>query len=123
DYGKAAKALEQQYKADNAEESARLFYVAMTRTEKSLTVTGGGTNSFKPGHGSKKGPYLYLEMLAEKFHDLVVEWTVPDEEPEDTTGKDLESGVDPFHEPTHEAVRVAELVVTTRDNMPEVRSW
>lgn len=122
DYGKAAKALEKQYKADNAEESARLFYVAMTRTEKSLTVTGGGTNSFKPGHGSKKRPYLYLEMLAEKFPDLVVEWTVPDEEPEDATGQGLESGVFPFLEPTPAAVRGAKLVEAARTDLPEVQS-
>src|SRR5699024_12542249 len=64
DYMNAAKALDKQYKEANAEESARLFYVAMTRTEKSLTVTGGGTNRYKGGQGAKEGSDVDLETVA-----------------------------------------------------------
>src|SRR5699024_1525336 len=40
----AGKALDKQYKDAKPEESARLFYVAKTRKEKSLAVTEGGEN-------------------------------------------------------------------------------
>src|SRR5699024_10120821 len=56
------------------------------------------------------------------FPDLVVEWTVPDEEPEDATGQGLESGVFPFLEPTPAAVRGAKLVEAARADLPEAQS-
>ncbi|WP_165242988.1 UvrD-helicase domain-containing protein [Corynebacterium lizhenjunii] len=60
-----------------AEEAARLFYVAITRTETTLTITGSGTNR---GRGkNKKGPYFYLEHLRAKYPDAVVHWEVPEE--------------------------------------------
>ncbi|MGO3774400.1 ATP-dependent helicase [Corynebacterium casei] len=122
DYGKAAKALERQYKDANAEESARLFYVAMTRTEKSLTVTGGGTNAHKAGHGSKKGPYVYLEMLAEKFPDLVVEWNVPEDPADEAADISADSGQFPFLQPTPAALLGAQLVNAAKENLPEHQS-
>src|SRR5699024_5920654 len=57
-----------------------------------------------------------------KFPDLVVEWTVPDEEPDDATGQGLESGVFPFLEPTPAAVRGAKLVEAARADLPEAPS-
>lgn len=122
DYANAAKAVDKYYKEGNAEEAARLFYVAITRTEKSLTVTGGGTNSFAAGHGSKKGPYRYLGMLAERFPDLVVEWSIPEEVIEDATPTGPESASFPFLEPTAEALRGAALVEAALENLPEARS-
>ena len=80
DFSKAAKAFIDDDRAHKAEESARLFYVALTRTETSLSITGSGTNNARGK--AKKGPYEYLELLAARHPDLVAEWTVPDT-PED----------------------------------------
>ena len=122
DYHKAAKALDKQYKDANAEESARLFYVAMTRTEKSLTVTGGGTNSYKAGHGSKKGPYVYLEILAEKFPDLVVEWNVPEDPADEAADTAMDAAKFPFLQPTPEALAGALLVDAAKQELPKAQS-
>lgn len=122
DYMNAAKALDKQYKEANAEESARLFYVAMTRTEKSLTVTGGGTNSYKAGHGSKKGPYVYLEMLAEKFPELVVEWNVPEDPADENADTAIDSAQFPFLQPTPSALMGAQLVDEAKEDLPKLQS-
>ena len=113
---------DKQYKDANAEESARLFYVAMTRTEKSLTVTGGGTNSYKAGHGSKKGPYVYLEMLAEKFPDLVVEWTIPEDPADEAADTAVDAAKFPFLQPTPEALAGALLVDAAKQELPKAQS-
>src|SRR5699024_11354018 len=91
----------------------------MTRTEKSLTVTGGGTNSYKAGHGSKKGPYVYLEILAEKFPDLVVEWNVPEDPADEAADTAMDAAKFPFLQPTPEALAVALLVDADMLEMPK----
>ena len=100
----------------NAEESARLFYVAITRTEKSLTVTGGGTD--KRG---KMGPYTYLELLAEKFPEQVVEWTVLDAPPEENEQQAAETALFPQLRTRAETVAGARQVAAASAELPPLR--
>src|SRR5699024_12705572 len=94
----------------------------MTRTEKSLTVTGGGTNSYKAGHGSKKGPYVYLEILAEKFPVLVVEWNVPEDPADEAADTAMDAAKFPFLQPTPEALAGALLVDAAKQELPKAQS-
>lgn len=80
DFTKSAEDFLAEDRANKAEETARLFYVAITRTESSLIVTGSGTNK------KNKRPYKYLDFLHEKYPDLVREWTVPTEPAPETQG-------------------------------------
>ncbi|AGF71783.1 ATP-dependent helicase [Corynebacterium halotolerans] len=74
-------------RAAEAEEAARLFYVALTRSERVLTVTGSG-----------KKPYAQFEHLAEKFPELTVTW-----EPAEDTGTDTDADTpEPVTEPEPE---------------------
>ena len=111
-------ACEEFKKADSAikaEESARLFYVALTRTESTLTVTGSGTNNLNGKN--KKAPYEYLERLKEQFPQYVVEWSVPDEPSEDDFG---ESAQFPALQASPEAVAGADLVLEAMEELPDL---
>ena len=111
-------ACEEFKKADSAlkaEESARLFYVALTRTESTLTVTGSGTNNLSSRN--KKGPYEYLERLKEKFPQYVVEWSVPDEPSEEDFG---ESAQFPALKANPEAVAGADAVLEAMEELPDL---
>ncbi|AWB81426.1 DNA helicase II [Corynebacterium yudongzhengii] len=59
-------------KAEQAEEAARLFYVAMTRTERVLSITASG-----------KEPYAPFAQLKEKFPQVVTHWAVAAEKTTD----------------------------------------
>ncbi|MGV0386687.1 ATP-dependent helicase [Corynebacterium tuberculostearicum] len=101
--------------AIKAEESARLFYVALTRTESTLTITGSGTNNLNGKN--KKAPYEYLERLKEQFPQYVVEWSVPDEPSEDDFG---ESAQFPALQASPEAVAGADLVLEAMEELPDL---
>ncbi|MBK4181407.1 ATP-dependent helicase [Corynebacterium macginleyi] len=117
EFEKACKAFVDDDRAHNAEEAARLFYVALTRTESTLTVTGSGTNN-RSGK-AKKGPYEYLERLKESFPQYVVEWTVP-EKPVETSANAAESGLFPALEADPDALAGAEAVLSAMENLPEL---
>ncbi len=72
-------------RANVAEENARLFYVAVTRTERVLTVTASGE------------PYEYLQLLADASPESVVVWEEKDED------EDGEEGVDRPEKPVETA--------------------
>ncbi|MER0070520.1 UvrD-helicase domain-containing protein [Corynebacterium sp. KPL2850] len=117
EFEKACKAFKDDDRALKAEEAARLFYVALTRTESTLTVTGSGTNN-KPGRG-KKVPYEYLERLKESFPQYVVEWTVP-EEPVETSASAAESGLFPALEADPDSLAGADAVLAAMEDLPEL---
>lgn len=125
EFGKACKRFIEENREHNAEETARLFYVAMTRTELTLTITGSGTNNAKGA--AKKGPYSLLQMLAEKYPEYVVAWTVPltPEESKDGKVSDQESAevADfPALDAEPAALRGAEQVAAAIADLPELRS-
>ena len=114
DFEKACKAFLDQDREFQAEEAARLFYVAITRTESSLTVTGSGTNK------RSKGPYHYLELLKDKHPDLVVHWDVP-ETPEEKAEGAEETAHFPALSPRPEAVNAADAVRAAMEELPPLR--
>lgn len=125
EFGKACKRFIEQNREHNAEETARLFYVALTRTESTLTITGSGTNNAKGA--SKKGPYRYLEMLAKKYPDCVVEWTVPEKpveavEAEEAGAQPDNSAGFPALQAHSSALRGAALVSAAMGELPELRA-
>ncbi|WP_459589527.1 ATP-dependent helicase [Corynebacterium camporealensis] len=107
EFEKACKQFMEEAREHNAEESARLFYVAMTRTESTLTITGSGTN--RQRGKLKKGPYEYFETLKNAFPDLVVHWEVP-ETPEAEDGRTLGEEKFPQLKTRAEVGEAAELV-------------
>ena len=121
-FDKAGEAKKQESKHANELEAARLFYVALTRTESTLTVTGGGTNHAK----AKKGPYEFLQQLAAKFPDHVVCWNDPNE-PQESGGRDekdgdsthRERGAFPYLAPDRAALEAADTVRAALDNLPD----
>ena len=100
--------------APSRRKNRRAFYVALTRTESTLTVTGSGTNN--ANGKNKKVPYEYLERLKEQFPH-VVEWSVPDEPSEDDFG---ESAQFPALEASPEAVAGADLVLAAMEELPDM---
>lgn len=67
------------------EEATRLFYVAVTRTERVLTVTGSKMTA-------KGGPYEHLERLRDLAPDAVVAWETATEEATAEEGADGGNG-------------------------------
>lgn len=63
---------------DNNEALRRLFYVALTRAKKYLTVTGAGTN---PTYTNNHSPSQFFDELAEVNHPAVVRDLIPDPAP------------------------------------------
>ncbi|APT93071.1 DNA helicase II [Corynebacterium phocae] len=116
DFNNACKAFIAESREHQAEESARLFYVAITRTEESLTVTGSGTNNARGK--SKKGPYELLETLRAAYPDLVVHWEVP-EAPVPEQDQEAISAVFPALAPTPEIRRGADVVLAALNETPE----
>lgn len=118
DFDKACTAFKEQNREFQAEEAARLFYVAMTRTESTLTVTGSGTNKLKGK--SKKGPYSYLQLLADKHPELIVHWDIPEIPVEEEKGGVVESSF-PSLSPQAEALQAAEAVRAAMEKLPPLR--
>ncbi len=117
DFEKACKAFIEADRGHQAEEAARLFYVALTRTESSLVISGSGTNR-RTGK-AKKGPYEYLALLRDKHPELVAHWDVP-LEPEEATAEQARVGLFPGLEPRPGAVAGAQLVRAAQEKLPEL---
>lgn len=60
-----------EFRSNYEAEAARLFYVAVTRSEKSLLVSGS-FNGKEKQHGN--APYLHLHTLRKTLPDAVVHW-------------------------------------------------
>lgn len=117
DFDKACEKVKDRSREHSEQESARLFYVAITRTEKTLTVTGSGTNSYQGEHKSKKRPYKYLELLHDRFPETVVTWDPP-EKPVDTTDQlEVQQGFPQLH-PRSDAAAGAARVRAALANLP-----
>lgn len=112
---KATDAFIEADRQAKAEESARLFYVAATRTEKTLTITGSGTNGAKGK--AKKGPYAYLDLLRRNHPELVAHWSVPEHDAE-SEGRVAEEGTFPYLNARPSAQRGAKLVAEAMDDLP-----
>lgn len=106
-FEEACDAFIKEMKEYKGEESARLFYVAMTRAEESVFISGSGTNNFAPGHASKKRPYEYFTALAQAHPEHVVHWEVPDK-PVEEEGHALQTATFPYLQPQPAVVREAE---------------
>lgn len=118
EFFKACKAFNKDNEARNGEENARLFYVALTRTEESLTITGAGTDNREAGRSNKKGPYAYLELLKERFPQHVVQWVTPETKSDDIA--DPASALFPAMEAHSDAVAGATLVAQAMQNLPQL---
>ncbi|WP_312716103.1 ATP-dependent helicase [Corynebacterium flavescens] len=116
-FGKACEEYKAQVREHEAEEAARLFYVALTRSEATLTITGSGTN-LKTG-ASKKGPYAHLALLRAKHPDLVVHWDVP-EDPEALEAAPPQEADFPALHPAPEALAGAEAVLAAMEELPDL---
>ncbi len=107
--------LQEQKKAEE-EEASRLFYVAITRSERVLSVTGSRRIS-------TADPYEHLVRLKEAAPESVVAWeTGVPEETEETDGTaeipEPETGTFPQLEPDPDAVSGAELVRRAMADLP-----
>lgn len=120
DFSNACKAFLELDREHQAEETARLFYVAMTRTESTLLISGSGTNNAKGK--SKKGPYRFLELLAHKYPEHVVHWEVP-ETPVESSGEErpFAESLFPVQHDDAAVREAARQVAQARDEMPELR--
>ncbi|APT88435.1 hypothetical protein CFRA_03120 [Corynebacterium frankenforstense DSM 45800] len=79
-----AKAFIEEVRATEAQEATRLFYVAVTRAERTLTVTGSALNDTA---SRPAAAYGMLELLAGHAPDAVETWFDPAAEPAgDTDG-------------------------------------
>ena len=107
-FQKACEAFIEEDRQHQAEEAARLFYVALTRTESSLLISGSGTNLSKGA--AKKGPYRYLELLAQHYPDFVVHWDVPELPPTD----DSVAAASAIFPPVHTDAAVVNAAATVR---------
>lgn len=111
--------LDEQRSAED-EEASRLFYVAITRSERVLTVTG--SRRIKSAD-----PYKHLEQLAEISPQAVVAWQIAAPvaaEDADTTGEEIakddlpETGTFPHLHPHPDDLGGAELVRTAMETLP-----
>ena len=108
DNGKAFIAKD---RANVAEENARLFYVAVTRTERVLTVTATGE------------PYEYLQLLADASPENVVVWEAEPEQDTEAEGvdkpdKETEAAQFPVLDPRPEVKDGAALVRAAMTGLP-----
>ncbi|ALC05237.1 hypothetical protein CDES_03925 [Corynebacterium deserti GIMN1.010] len=69
---KAGNAFIDDVRSGLVDENSRLFYVAITRSERVLMVTGSMTD--ESGAKTPKKPYSHLEILRDKAPESVVEW-------------------------------------------------
>ena len=85
DFQKAAEAWVKTVRAEQAEEAARLFYVALTRTERNLLITASRS---APGTKQEADPYEHFASLRPLVDESwVAAWAGEaggEEEPEDT---------------------------------------
>lgn len=73
-FGEALDAHKADHLRGSQEESARLFYVAITRSEHRLMVTAA---AFKPNRKTPAAPYSNFQVLKETMPQAVVTWWDP----------------------------------------------
>ncbi|WP_342319189.1 ATP-dependent helicase [Corynebacterium mayonis] len=119
DFNKAGNAYRDEQRDKLAEEVARLFYVAITRTERRLIVTGC---ALKPGVKKPVGPYLYFDQIRHQVReDEVVAWDLGGNIDGQGAGESAEKeGTWPHFTTEPAEVRAAELVRRAQRNLPEV---
>lgn len=108
DFEKGEKEFITAEQKKQAEETARLFYVAMTRTERVLSISA-----------SENKPYEHFAELADNYPDFVTTWSVDDEaEDDDLDEAAPETGVFPNLTVNADVARAAEQVTAARQELP-----
>lgn len=107
DFAAAAKEHKEALRQHEAEESERLFYVATTRTAKTLLVTG-----------SEKKPYEPFDKLAQKFPQYVGTWQLETED--DARAEERRSGEFPGYVVDAPVRRGAEAVRAAAEDLPQL---
>ena len=124
DFEKAGKAWLKEVAGDLAEEAARLFYVAVTRSGKKLVVTGSRR---RDGVAREAEPYEHFVAMRERVpEECVVVWddgTAPATDA-DTEGAAQEpaapeSGRWPHYAPAAGDIAAAEAVRAAMDTLPD----
>ncbi|GAA1170296.1 ATP-dependent helicase [Corynebacterium glaucum] len=121
-FEKAVKAWLKTVRGDFAEETARLFYVAITRSERKLIVTA---SSNAAGSTKQTGPYTHFEKLASLVRPAdIVQWhTDGDAEGDDEGGSaerpdgEREGRWPNLHQQPHDQ-RAAQTVTAARASLP-----
>ncbi|WP_246816695.1 ATP-dependent helicase [Corynebacterium sp. HMSC29G08] len=121
-FEKAAKQWVKFVRGREAEESARLFYVAVTRSARNLYVTASRT---APGTTRDIAPYEHFAQMREQVDEqCVVTWWDGSDESDDTRAvQDANSeqrvGLWPDFVPSPEIIAAGEAVASAREAMPE----
>lgn len=120
-FEKAANGWKNSVREELAEESSRLFYVAVTRAAKTLMVTASRAEAGK-ANGKSKGtaPYTHFAEMKEKVSDeCIVAWADEEVEADATNAVDGERrGIWPELEPRADQLRAADMVARARAAMP-----
>ncbi|MFI5505577.1 ATP-dependent helicase [Corynebacterium kutscheri] len=118
DLKKAMDAHKAEFRQGQEEENARLFYVAMTRSEHDLLITGALASG--TGKASLDSPYPYFQQLVDIRGDLVVQWC---KQPELTGDTEFELPQPPAeYFPRHFEVLGQEAVYQALDSLPELNT-
>lgn len=119
-FEKAAKAYLADERTKLAEESARLFYVALTRTERKLLVTGARRS---PGKEKEREPYEHLAALRGLVgEESIAAWDegdTPDGEGDGAAGP-VTKGVWPHYSVDDNQARAARDIAVARADLPPV---
>ena len=120
-FEKAGAAWLKQVRAELAEESARLFYVAVTRAERKLLITGSRT---KPEVAREAEPYEHFATMR-TLVDEPVAWVSGAEpaeevapEPTEDTEDTVATGTWPHFDPEPETLAAAARVDKAREDLP-----
>ena len=116
-FEKAAKVWLGSVKEELAEESSRLFYVAVTRAAKNLMVTASRSEA---GKSKDTAPYSHFAAMKEQVGDeCIVAWVDEAVEADDAHTVDGERrGTWPKLEPDADKVTAADMVARARATMP-----
>lgn len=119
-FEKATEAWKKEVSAELAEESARLFYVAVTRSAQKLLVTGSRR---RPGRKREAEPYEHFQAMKDRVDPgCVVVWDDGVQEAEDDAAPSNvtheRTGQWPHFAPDPAQLAAAEAVTQARDNLP-----
>lgn len=118
EFAKAAKAYAGREKDKLKEESARLFYVALTRSARKLIVTASGK---KPGRATVAGPYEHFDAIRQLVPEgCVAHWYdgASSDGEEGATAPAERTGAWPHFSPEPEDAAAAELVRAAIEDLP-----
>lgn len=116
-FEKAAKGWKDSVREELAEESSRLFYVAVTRAAKNLLVTASRT---EVGKAKETAPYVHFAQMKEQVDEAcVVAWVEGEDDTASDAGTDGERrGAWPQLHPAADKLRAADMVARARAAMP-----